>query len=74
MLRNKKAKNKHNKIAMAERADKRRDDWVEFHADEVWENEAHEKKLRYNYFADSTLTNPALHDFRPNSVEDKGRR
>jgi hypothetical protein len=74
MLRTKAAKNKHNKLEMAGRADKRRDDWVDFHADEIAENESHDKKLRYNYFMNSTLTNPALHDFRPNSMEVKGRR
>ena len=59
---------------MAERADKRKNEWVDFHADLIVENEAHEKKIRYNYFVNSTLTNPALHDFRPTSMEIKGKR
>jgi hypothetical protein len=48
------SKNKHNNLkqAMADRAVKRRNDWVDFHGSRVQDDEDHEKKLRQNYFAD----------------------
>ena len=61
-------------MAMVARAVKRRNDWVDFHTQEFNEDEEHEKKLRFNYFADSHLTNPAMRDFRPTPKNLKSTR
>jgi hypothetical protein len=53
--------------AMTSKSRKRRDEWVDFHAKKMEECTTHEKKIKFNYFQDRTLTNPALHDFRPDS-------
>jgi hypothetical protein len=59
---------------MIQRALKRRNEWVDFHCTEFTNDPEHEKKLRFNYFQDSTLTNPELHDFRPTSFDLKKTR
>ncbi len=74
MLKSKKNKKTNMNLAMADRASKRRSDWVDFHATELFEDEDHEKKIRFNYFMDSTMTNPGLYDFRPNSIDVKHKR
>ena len=57
------------KETMATKSRRRRDEWVEFHASKMEASIAHEKKIKFNYFQDRTLTNPALIDFRPDSSE-----
>ena len=55
--------------AMTSKSRKRRGEWVEFHAKKMDDCNVHEKKIKFNYFQDRHLTNPALHDFRPDSSE-----
>ena len=62
------------KTAMIQKSVKRREQWVDFHAGEIGSDAKHEQKLRFNYFADPSLTNPALHDFRPSSIDMKHQR
>ena len=74
ILKSGKDKTKNMKMAMAERASRRRATWVDFHSAAIQTDEEHEQKLRYNYFVDAKQTNAALHDFRPSTMEGRSKR